>query len=778
MKHATSILLFAVCLVGSIAFSGQLPGSSYMPETGRAAIQQKCEELRGGAVVVYFALQPGFEDFTLLTHLRLGTGALGGVVYVSNGECTPGDLGGLTPLEVAADRKEEAYDAMQKLGMDARFLNFPDPGAVASVEELGRIWEQDSLMVRVKEVLKYYRPDVVVVGGDLRGDSLCSMRQRLMVDVLRNIIDTVSTDVSTKAKPAKLTSGVYPRLYVEEEGRGSEKQYDRKHTVFGKTYRAIAMDVAHSYATLKLQLPHWMRGGDRRYTMVFPDGSTQPESMTSGLPVVGPRMRSVRNVLRGLVFDKRDRARTPALAQVVRAIDTLDVFLARNRGPAIGDEVRVLARWKNAIEALRCALLNVKVDYTVSDSLITQDQLIHLKFQSVTSSSSGLSTKIFFPQAMDHTWGVNQSLDYQFDLKPPQDIPVITPHQLRFTLPGAQSGIKEQLLRTRFSFNVIHRDRDRTRDYIYKGEVRFRIGPKRSFEVLTPAVRAVQGASVICRLQNFSYDPYQGTLSITDSLSRLASTAVRLGPKDSVLVDTLRLQLAGTLPEGDHMMEVSLSGGWKLPLIVRSFEAAIDSQARIGVLTSMKASPIIHALDRLGLKWERALSSSGDMQDLSRWNVLLFDRDAVAAFPSIASEREKLAEWIQRGGHLVVLPQTAVEDGGASFGMGARFRSLPLLAPQEAIRIDSTSRLARYPNMLASKEWGQWVVSRAMGSVALDPGVNARVLVSSRKDNTPLVVSLPVGDGAVTLVALDLVSQCLNVHPGVHRILANLLVGR
>jgi hypothetical protein len=749
-----------------------------MPETGKAAIQQRCDELRGCAVVVYFALQPGYEDATLLTYLRLAEGALGGVVYMTNGECTPGDMGGFTPLEVAADRKEEAYQATQQLGLDARFLNFADPGVVSSQEELEKVWRRDSLIVRMKEVLRYYRPDVVVVGGDLRGDTLHSMRQRYVLDVLRHVVDIVSRGTGPEGVLATQSPGFSPRIFVEAIGRETKSDYDQKHVALGRTFREIARDVAQAYATLRLQLRHWMMEGDRRYTLLAEESQKQPETMTSGLPAVSARVKNVRTFLRGLVFDKRGKPRTPALPEVVRAIDTLDVFLGRNRGGALGDEVRVLARWKNAIEGLRCALLNVRVDFTVSDSLITHDQLLHLNIRSLTPVSSSLSTRIFFPQAMDHSWGVNQSLDYQFDLKPPQEIPVITPHELRLTLPGAQNGISEQTLRTKFSFNIIHRNKDRMKDFVYRGEVRFRIGPRRSFEVLTPAVRGVHGAQVICRLQNFSRDPYQGTLSLKDSTSTFARIPIRLGPKDSVVVDTLRLALDRSLPEGNHILEAALSGGDKLPVVVRTFEAAIDSQARVGVLTSQTSSPITRSLDRLGCRWESALGPNGGLDDLSKWNVLLFDRDVLAAFPGLLAERERLAKWIQRGGKVIVLPQMAIGDGGLSFGVGARFQKAPLLPPMDVVQIDTTARFLQYPNVLGTEEWDQWVVSRAMGSIGVDPGVDARVLVASRGTGAPLAVSLPIGSGEITLVALDLVSQCLNVHPGVHRILANLLTVR
>jgi len=776
ISRNTSILILFLIVV-SVWTGGRgvrAAASRYFPDTGAAAVHQRGLELSGGAVVVVIALQPGYEDLPLLAHLRMASGAQGAVVYLTNGESTPGDDGGRTPLEVAAARREEAYAALRTLQVDARFLNVPDPGVCSTREALAGIWQPDTVVARLVVALRYYRPDVVVIAGDLRGDELSSLRQQTMTDLaLRSVkaLEHVPDSIDRKKTPMWRVS----RVYRETEGRGKERTYDRVHPLLRSSYRAMAIDAARAYESLRLQLKHWMDSGDRRYAMILPRGAQPPSGMVSGLPIVGAKVQKISRTVRALVEGKNGGKRAPTLREVARTIDTVDVYLARYRQTVTGDDLRLLAFWKNGLEALRCALLDVKVQYGASDSLITKNQLIHLRFKSLSSRTSGKQSKVFFPQAIDHTWGINESTEYQFDLLPPVEFRILTPRMLKFTMPGPQFGLKEPLLRTRFSFNIVHRDSLPERDFIYKGDLQFRTGPRRSFEILTPIVRAVDGAPLIFRLQNFSRDPYEGTISITDSLAESAGKKIFLPPKDFVLVDTLRVSLRQRLPVGDHWISVSLSGGDQAPFILRSFEATVDSQARIALVTSMTESPVAHALDRLGSAWSRLKTTGEELRDLERWNVIIIDRDALAGVPTLASQQGRFVEWLRRGGRLIVFPQTASVGGGAAFLQDASFRQSPLLPVNTEVLIDSSSRIALSPNVLRPEDWGDWVVARSLASLTIKRDVQARVLVSASKDRVPLVVSFPVGKGQITLIALDLVSQFLNVHPGVHRLFANIL---
>ncbi len=88
---------------------------------------------------------------------------------------------------------------------------------------------------------------------------------------------------------------------------------------------------------------------------------------------------------------------------------------------------------------------------------------------------------------------------------------------------------------------------------------------------------------------------------------------------------------------------------------------------------------------------------------------------------------------------------------------------------------DTTVALSRTPNLLSGSDWENWVVARSLNSIQINSGVEAQTPVSSADGRIPLVVVIPLERGRITLVALDLNSQFQNVHPGAHRLLANLL---
>jgi hypothetical protein len=772
-SSAALVLLGSIFLVGG-SLSQEL---RYFPERGQTAIHQRTLELSSGAVVLIVALQPGYEDLPLLAHLRMELGARAVVAYVTNGEATPGDIGFTAPAYTAAQRKEEAYAATRMLGTTAHFLNLPDPGVVRLQETLLQIWNSDTAHVRFDRTLRQYRPDVVVVCGDFRSDTIASVRQRLLTDVLLGAIQTAGRD-TVRSDTVKVTGWKVPRVYVESarDARNVERIYDKRHPLWKTSYRSIAAEAAREYKTLWLQIGSWIRQGDRRYTHVYPQGTVAPRGMLDGLPEISPGLRSLGGKVRDAAGRQVRGMRTPRLSEVSRAIDSVDLFLGRNRRSIPSGDLRLLAGWKNGLEELRCSLLNVKVDFSASESLLAPDQIFFLKVNGVSSRGTGKRDWILFPGAIDHTWGINTSIEHQFSLNPPQEFQVLTPHEMEMTVPVSQFGLTQSAMRTRFSFIVMHQDSVRERSFFYRGEVLLRIGPRRTFEVLTPIVRGIEGEGVSYRLLNISRDAYQGSITIVDSLAKSISKEVFLPTKDFVLVDTVHLSLQDTLPDGLYPMNLELSGGGSVQkFLVRSFEARVDSQARIGLLTCVGDSPVAQAMRRLRLPWKSVDTSFASRSDLSAFNVILVDRDAFQGIRGITQRAGAIREWVRGGGRLVVLPQAAASDGGAAVLPGAAFGSSSQLSPVIPVIFDTTRALSRIPNRLTEADWEGWVGARSMNSIHIDSGVVAHIFVASSGEGFPLVATIPVEKGEIMLVALDLNSQFLNVHPGAHRLLANLL---
>ena len=124
-----------------------------------------------------------------------------------------------------------------------------------------------------------------------------------------------------------------------------------------------------------------------------------------------------------------------------------------------------------------------------------------------------------------------------------------------------------------------------------------------------------------------------------------------------------------------------------------------------------------------------------------------------------------LVPWVREGGHLVVLPQFELRWSSSLRRSGFQ-RLACAFAPESAVRTDSTSQLLKSPNGIGADDWKGWVVARALGSVRLPAREGVSMPVTTEDDGAPLVAEITEGKGRITIVALDLVSQLMNVHPG------------
>jgi len=270
---------------------------------------------------------------------------------------------------------------------------------------------------------------------------------------------------------------------------------------------------------------------------------------------------------------------------------------------------------------------------------------------------------------------------------------------------------------------------------------------------------------------NLRRDGYEGTVSIADSLLYPAAKKIRLSGKDAVLTDTLVFSPRLPLPVGDYPLTLALSGGTPLRFAIRSFEAVVDPGRAAAVISPTDDSPLMQGLTRLGVSWNRVDPASLALID---GGLVVLDRDA-AALQSVREAMPEILAWVRSGGRLVVLPQLLVQAGEGPVVPGAMFRAAPQLQPLAPLDIDTTDRLFRSPNRIGAGDWEGWVVSRSLCSLVLPADAQARILIRSAEGRDPLLVQFPFGTGSVTVVALDLVSQISNVHPGAHRLLANIL---
>ena len=760
-------ILVSLLLAPAIAAGGN--DRTYFPDRGPGAVHQLALDLLNPVAILYVAFQPGAEDLSTLVSLRMGNGAKVAVVYLTSGEATPSDLNGEVPYLLAGRRKDEAVALCRYLDFHPHFLNLPDPGILADSSTLERVWDADTIVARLKPALQKLKPDAVLLGFDPRETREGPPWQKYLRGVLLEAF--VQAERGPEAWKVK-------RFFLEQGGAGSlRSSAGTLHPVWRKSYRAIAEEAGKLYASLRGQRIRWSQLRSAAYRLVHPLNRGVPATFIDGLPEMSKRMRAVEPAIIRAAGGKG--MKNPRLSDVSAGIDSLERFVRPGSARLNTGESRLLSTWRNALEALRCALLDVKITYECSDSLLSQRQLFFLRIKEVKARASTAPLEILFPQAMQSDgggWIINETKKSRFPVELPAEFRILTPEKLEFGYPTAVYGLQRPEVRLPFSFMLFHADSLREHNFAYRAEWSLGIGPRRAFEVRTPLLRALPGEPIVYSFLNFSRDPFNGQIAIVDSMLPAAvRRAVRLTGKDHLLVDTLFLPVNTSLPEGDYVFGLNISGGGgRWPVVARSFDVRIDSGRTVGLVTGIEASPLSEALRRMRVPLADvdSVAASGAIDSL---RVVILDREALTLREGAAKLLPELRGWVENGGHLVVFPQFLLPEKTFTFGDSARFDDRAPVPPGSALAVDSTHPFLEGLNRVRSSDWDDWIVARASGTLHIGGAQDAEVPVRVKGTHAPLLLTKRSGKGRITLVALDMISQLANVKPGVHRLLANIL---
>jgi hypothetical protein len=177
-------------------------------------------------------------------------------------------------------------------------------------------------------------------------------------------------------------------------------------------------------------------------------------------------------------------------------------------------------------------------------------------------------------------------------------------------------------------------------------------------------------------------------------------------------------------------------------------------------------------LRRLGARYSTALPKGNPLEITTQIRTILIDRDALAEWKSDDPRFATLRTWVGNGGRLVVLPQGGTAARQLPGAEGITFERNQGLSPAEPVSV-TPDPVFTTPNELSASDWSDWVVARSWGEIkATSPA--AQVLLRAQTTGRPLMVRTTLGEGSVTFVGLDLISQFQNIHPGAFRLLANL----
>jgi len=758
----SSLTIFSAC-------SRKQTPRSYFPDTGRPAVYQNSLDLQSNLNVLAVALQPGYENLADLAYFRLGRGAAIKSAYLTNGEAGASDVSAEYPHYLAARRRAEAAGALSLLNGEAYFLNMPDIAAARDTGRAREFWPSDTLRARLMQLIFQFKPEIVLVARDWAVAGRSVRQEIMLADVLAAVKNCAAPMIGMNGS---ITPWQVQRVFVDKwEAGGLSVPVMAEHTIWKKTYEEIADNAASAYASLSKQRPQWMKDSMSSYRLVYP-ASASFSSVDEGLPVPSsPRLRRMEDELLQLTAYTKENKTAGILKRIVGVMDSLDILIAmrHNMTPR---ERKTLLYWKKELDELRCAMLGVEVNFSVSDTLLTDRQLTFLKVTEVNGLSAEGTTDIYFAP-LETGWGINEYVEQKLPLEFNTDYSLLTPGDLQHFYPPGVRELELSSAAKPFYFFIIHRAAARENSFVKRKTVNFVYAPKLVVEILTPAVRVTAGERIVLQVTNVSRDGLADTLRIHEPMGFAFGHPFRLSSKGASIRDTLHLAWEQAIPEGSRLLPVQIGDTPVGQFLARKFQVEVDPVKRVGLLTGLTISPLAEALRRLHVEFERMEANSSLSKKLDNLSVLIIDQRALTLQPKIVDYKESLREFASRGGHLIVLAQDALAWNASPLWVEMKLTTTLDFETRLPVEFDAGHPFMTAPNLITSGDWDDWLFQRAYNQVSGPALSNAAIPV--RVGQQPMIVSIQEGGGRKTYVDLALHPQLLNIHPGCFRLLANLI---
>lgn len=761
----------------SLLSCGKRPGpKTYFPETGRNSLYQRSLDLRNNLNVLSIAIRPGYEDLSALAYFRLGRGAKIMSGYVTNGEAGESDIQAELPAYLAAIRRKEASRALSYLDGEIYFLNMPDIAAARDTLKVRELWPRDTLQTRLIEMFSQFKPDIVLVARDWSSEGRNPVWEVMCSDVLAAVKRIVPGE-SKKTIPGTDAQQFWEinRVFVDD---GKEKGFsipvDRRHPRWKKTYHKIGEEAEKAYVSLAIQQRMWTEGEEPSYSLVYPVPLPRIDEMDAGLPKPSSmRLRGIEQKVERLTEATLRGKTGGAMDGLVDIMDAVNLCLVR-RHEYNTRERRMLYNWKRILEDLRCTLLGVEVDYTISDTVLTARQLTFLRIDKVKGIKGKGDTDVYFPDA-EKGWVIDEDMKKRLPLRLKEPYRVLTPKDVDYTFPPGQDRLQSSAVGKPFAFYIIHRDSSEEQSFVYRIQIELSLGPLDNLEILTPIVRMAPGEGVVFRVINLSRDGVSDKIWVENPLGSSEKIAFLLPEKGSSFLDTLFITWKGSRAAGTYLIPVLIDGLRAANFVARKFHAEVDASKKIGIVVGVKDDPIGNALRRLNVTFSKVGLDRTFSKQIEPMDVLIIGRRILTLKPKIVDFKEELDRFVNRGGHLIVLAQDAASWNTRPLWDGMRLERTVLFDENTPLQVDSTHTIFTSPNRIHPEDWNGWLFLRGYNDVFCSTLEDVQFPIRVRKEDLPLIVIQKEGNGRRTYVDLALGQQWMNIHPGAFRLLANLI---
>jgi GlcNAc-PI de-N-acetylase len=751
-------IVFGIC-VSSDLYSQEL--SPLLPDTGNLAVIQKKIDLRGGLVVLSIALAPGFEDIPTLTYYRLKRGAEIGCVYITNGEDIPNYECGKSAQETAKQRKEEAYQAMSLLHGEAFFLNVPASMYLSMEIDTAEI---DTYFFKLDKIISEMKPDVILLHSDY---IFSKGKSKRLQAIEKNVEVTLN-----RLKKTNLWSDVKIFAQSNEHNGGDLIHVDENNVPRNKSYRIIAEELTVKYRSLRAVFPIWKSSYQPRYSSVYPKRSNQPKISEINFPVIPPRLTEIASTLKEIAESEEGQSSENQLPHLREVISNIDFSINHIQKPLSLQEKKFLLFWKSTIEEYRCVLHTVFIPYTLRDNKVAASQLFFVKIGSLGSWIKNGKTHLLFPGVIDRKWIVDTRQDYSYPLLADTTWFVLSPDIFPLTSPVNEPGYNALQMRNKFTFMVVHEEKQGINNFVYQRDIPVISVPSQSLEIITPYVFANRDSTIVVKITNNLFNAMEGEIQAEDSLVSILPYRISLSPK-STTMDTLTLCWKGKCFDGEH--EVALKSKKNNSIgkfFYQGLEINTGAKQPIGVFSMIDQTPLFLALQRMGYP-----SIDLDTVD-SHWfeniSTIIIDEESSKSAASSAVMKRKIKDWIWAGGKMLVLPQygthaNQIPDDSVVFQYNHSIVSM------QEINVDSTQFPFHYPNVVEVKKWQSAGSVISFGEIHGKMKMPVTIPVISRQTKMPLMIVRHYGRGIIIYSAFNLHPQLLTIQAEAYKLLANIL---
>jgi len=787
---------------------------------GVAALANTLRQLGSNKRVLMVGAHPDDEDTQLLVLLSRGLGAQAAYLSLTRGEGGQNLIGPELGPELGIIRTEELLAARELDGARQFFTRAYDFGFSKSAEETFRFWPRDSILKDVVDVIRRFRPQIIVsvfsgTPADGHGQHQVSgMIARQAFDLLRDSAGGPvkfyrSTRFDTAATTVTLPVGTLD-------------------PVLGQSYFQVAMASRSRHRSQ--DMGQLQRPGPATARVALVSTRTPQAAETSIFAGVDTTLRvpgyaALIDSARAALTPWRPAATLPYLVRGLRALGSAE------------PEQRALLERAIAMAG------GVAIDGTADDGIVTPGQRLQIEVNVWNAGDSAVrvdSVAVAAPSG----WSLE---------RPEPGAPTVAPGALqtrRFVLTVARDAERTQpyFLRrplvnrgglydwsaalpevrglpfepppvtARVRLTIAGEPVTLTREVVYRyrdqaiGEMRRPIFVTRDGDV------AIAPEELLWPIDERSRDPRHFTITTTNRSRGPAATTVRVtvppgwppiaaeslsfareDESKSVIVSVAPPTAEGLKP-GTYTLRAGPGGGggWleviDYPHIrpraltrpslaqVRAARVALPGLTRLGYVRGA-ADRVPEALLAVGLPLELIGPDSLARGDLSRYDAIVIGSRAYETEPALVANNGRLLEYGRNGGLIIVQYQQYpfVDGGFAPY-------ALTLARPHDRVTdenapvtlLDPTNPVFHYPNDIGADDWRGWVQER--GLYFPRTWDTTYVPVLETHDPAPSIAELkgglliaPLGRGTYVYTGLSFFRQLPAGVPGAYRLFVNLL---